>query len=95
MPVGVCGNLHSSFIRIWLTHVSHLQGTLTSVGPPDANAQSTITLQIDQGYPVSTLLLSSATLLAIPFDPVSGLLTTNTSDIYLPPPTSTSTDTNG
>ena len=33
---------------------------------------------------MSTLLFSGATLLATPFDPVSGLLTTNTSDVYLP-----------
>ena len=43
-------------------------------------------LQIDDGYPVSTLLFSGATLLAIAFNSTTGLLTTNTSDVYLPAP---------
>ena len=52
-------------------------------------------MQIDAGYPVATLLLSSADLLAISFNPANSLLSTNTSDIYLPTPTSYTTDSNG
>ena len=62
------------------------QGTLTYVGPANAVGQVIIVLRIDLGYPVQTLLFSGATLLAIPFDPDTGLLTTNTSDVYLPSP---------
>ena len=55
-----------------------MQGTLTYVGQPNYAGQVIIVLRIDLGYPVETLLFSGATLLAIAFDPVSGLLTTNT-----------------
>ena len=55
-----------------------MQGTLTYVGQPNAAGQVIIVLRIDLGYPVNTLLFSGAALLAIPFDPVLGLLTTNT-----------------
>ena len=55
-----------------------VQGTLTYVGQPNSAGQVIIVLRIDLGYPVSTLLFSGATLLAIAFDPTSGLLTTNT-----------------
>lgn len=71
------------------------QGTVTYIGPQNANGQSNIVLQVDPGYPVATLLLSPAILLAIAFNPVTGLLATNTSDIYLPPPTNYTTDASG
>ena len=60
---------------------------MTSIGPPDNDGRSVIVLQVDAGYPVATLLLSPDTLLAIAYDPVTGLLASNTSDIYLPAPT--------
>lgn len=72
-----------------------LQGTVTSIGPPDNDGRSVIVLQVDAGYPVATLLLSPDTLLAIAYDPVTGLLASNTSDIYLPAPTSYTTDASG
>ena len=59
-------------------HWPILQGTLTYVGQPSPFGQIVMVLRIDAGYPVASLLFSGSTLLAIPFDPVSGLLTTNT-----------------
>ena len=72
-----------------------LQGTITSISAQNANGQATLILRIDRGYPVATLLLAGNTLLAIPYDPISGLLTTNTSDVYLPGPTSFIVDASG
>ena len=72
-----------------------LQGTLAYVSPQDSMGQSNITLQIDPGYPVTTLLLSDVTLLAISYDSATGLLSTNTSDIYLRPPSSHIIDESG
>ena len=68
---------------------------MTSIGPPDGNARRITTVQIDPGYPVATILLSPADLLAISFNPATGLLSTNTSDIYFPPPISYTTDASG
>ena len=58
------------------------------------DGRSDIVLQVDLGYPVASLLLSTV-LLAIAFDALSGHLATNTSDIYLPAPAEYAMDASG
>ena len=67
---------------------------MTYNGPQASDGRSDIVLQVDLGYPVATLLLSTV-LLAIAVDAVSGHLATNTSDIYLPAPAEYAMDASG